>query len=231
MLINKKNKQKKINFPKINQKNINQKLFFSIFLIASLFFIIIFSSVFSYVYNLNYYEKQYEKNNIYQKFEKNYLLNITKNLYGYLKYKNELDRNFFNEKEESHLNDVRIIIKNLDIIYKISLVIFFILLFYFLKKKYYNELFNSFIYSGFIGISFILLISIFYFLFGFDFLFEVFHKIFFTGNYAFDPRISNMKFIFPDIFFFDISKSIIILTIIKFILLILFGLFLKKLIR
>ncbi|MEM2131489.1 MAG: DUF1461 domain-containing protein [Candidatus Woesearchaeota archaeon] len=197
----------------------------------SFLFILFFSSIFFYIYNLKYYEKEYQKYNIYDKFEKEYLVNMTINLFGYLKYENELNKNFFNEKEESHLNDVRLIIKNLDLIFKISLAIFFVFLFYFLKKKYYLKIFNSFFYTGLIGIFIIFIFVSFYFLLGFDFLFDYFHIIFFKGNYAFNPKISNMKFIFPDEFFLDISISILILFIIKLIVLILFGYFSKKFIK
>lgn len=211
-----------------NSKKLTKSIFLTTFLIICIIFIVYFSSMFFYSYNLNYYEKKYQEYKIYNLFQKEIAINKTLNIFGYLQYREDLDKSFFNQKEESHLNDVRVILKKIDFIYKISLVSFFIILFYFTKKKDFKKIFNAFIYSGLIGISFILIIGMFYFIAGFDVLFEYFHIIFFKDNYSFDPRFSNMKALFPDEFFLDMGKAILILAFIKFINLIIFGFILKR---
>lgn len=210
----------------VNNNYIITKIIFLFFLI-SLINILFFSSIFFYTYNLNYYDKEYNKYNIYNLFSKELALNKTINIMNFFKNKELLDDKFFNENEISHLNDVRIIFNKINFIYNFSLIVFFIILFYILKIKDYMKLFNSFIVAGLIGVSLIFLLVLFYSLFSFDFLFEYFHILFFKDNYAFDPKVSNMKALFPNEFFFDIAESIILLTFIKFFILLLFGFFLK----
>ena len=58
-------------------------------------------------------------------------------------------------------------------------------------------------------------------------MFSAFHKVFFTGNYAFDPNVSNMKALFPDEFFFDTAKIIIMDIIRKALFVMSFGFLLR----
>ena len=87
-----------------------KKLYFMIAII-SVFLILLLSSVFSYLYNLNYYDKKYQQNSVYDRFDKETAMNATKNLFGFFKSKNELDVNFYNERERSHLLDVKLLIQ------------------------------------------------------------------------------------------------------------------------
>ncbi len=199
--------------------------------IISVFFIISISSIFSYLYDLNYYDKKYQQYKIYDRFSKETAGNATKNLFGYFQSKNELDMAFFNEQEKSHLNDVKIILQKIQFIYIFSLIIFWtiLLLVYLLFKKIFVRFFSQILLlSGIFSVSLILLFALIYLLFGFDFLFLKFHEIFFIGNYAFDPAVSNMKALFPDEFFFDISLAIVLRTLLKAIMLTVVGYFLMK---
>ena len=138
---------------------------------------------------------------------------------------------FFNEQERSHLYDVKILIQKAALLFYVSLVISLVIIItqYILNGKRVILLLSKiFIYTG---IFTILLLSFFFLLYlfaGFDFLFIKFHEILFIGNYSFDPNVSNMKALFPDAFFFDISQAIIILTLFKSILLIAIGLLINR---
>ncbi len=223
-------KNLKNNNPKIKYLN----LFFLVTVIFSVFFIVILSSLFSYLYNINYYDKKYQQYGIYEKFTKEQALNETKNIFGYLQYKNELDMNFFNKNEESHLNDVRLLIQKIYNLYFFSMAIFWGVLFYyflFSKKELIGFFSRMIFYSGIVSLSVLLFFVIIYFVIGFDTLFNLFHKILFTGNYAFNPLTSNMKALFPDSFFLDIAFSTLLRTFFKSILLIIMGFYLVKKIK
>ena len=202
-----------------------------IFSVISVFFIILFSSLFSYVYNLSYYEKKYEQYNVYDRFTKEQARNATNNLFGYFQSKNELDNNFFNEQEKSHLYDVKLLIQNVNLIYILSLFLFWgiLITIYLVDRKNIVNFFSELLfYSGVASLSLIIIFALLYFTTGFDFLFVKFHEIFFTGNYSFNPAVSNMKALFPDEFFQDIGVAIVVRTLLKSILLIIAGYYLKK---
>jgi integral membrane protein (TIGR01906 family) len=200
--------------------------------VLAVFFIILFSSLFSYVFNLNYYDKEYQKYNIYDRFTKEQAINATQNIMGFFNSKNVLDSNFFNENEISHLTDVKTIIDNTRLFYIVSLILFWGIqvYYFFFKKKYFMSFFSRMLLvSGLFSILLLSLFGILYFTSGFDFLFSKFHQLFFTGNYSFNPAISNMKALFPDSFFSDMATSIYLTTLLKASLLSVSGyLFIKK---
>ena len=199
--------------------------------ILSVFFIILFSSLFSYIYNLNYYEKKYLQYNVYDRFSEEEARNATNNLFGFFRSQNELDNNFFNEREASHLLDVKIIIQNVNLIYLLSLFLFWGILItvYLVNRKEILKFFSELLfYSGIFSLSLILIFTLLYFITGFDFLFTKFHELFFIGNYSFNPAISNMKALFPDAFFQSMGIAIILRTVLKSILLIVAGYYIKK---
>ena len=201
------------------------------FTVLSVFFIILFSSLFSYIYNLNYYEKKYLQYNVYDRFSEEESRNVTNNLFGYFQSKNELDNSFFNEREASHLNDVKVLIQNVNLVYLLSLFLFWgiLITLYLVNRKEILNFFSELLfYSGIFSLSLILIFVLLYFITGFDFVFIKFHELFFTGNYSFNPAVSNMKALFPDAFFQDMGFAIVMRTILKSILLIGAGYYIKK---
>ncbi len=214
---------------KAKENTITRKLLLSI-TILSVFFIILFSSLFSFIYNLNYYEKKYQQYNVYDRFTKEEAKNATTNLFGFFKSQNELN-NFYNEREKSHLNDVKILIGKANIIYIFSLMIFWGILisYYILNRKEIVKFFSNLLfYLGIFSISIFIIFALIYFVTGFDFLFIKFHELFFIGNYSFNPAVSNMKALFPDEFFQDIGIAIVLRTVLKSVLLIIVGYYIKK---
>ena len=199
--------------------------------IVSVFIIILLSSLFSQIYNLNYYDKKYEQYNVYDKFTKDQALNATQNILGYFQSKNKLDNDFYNENEQLHLYDVKILIQKTQSVYYISLAMFWLILIlvYLLNKKELIQFFSHLLfYSGLFTIAILIFVSLLYFITGFDFLFQKFHELFFIGNYSFDPNVSNLKALFPDKFFFDFIALVVIKTFVKAFLLTLAGHFLIK---
>jgi len=185
---------------------------------VSVFFIILFSSLFSHIYSLGYYESKYRKYNVYDKFPIEKARNATLNLFGFFRSANNLDSSFFNRQEQSHLQDVKSLIEKAQGIYVVSLFAFWGMIayiYFFSRRAILWFLSRLLLYSGLFTIVLFLLAGLFYLAFGFDFAFEGFHKLFFSGNFAFDPDVSNMKSLFPDEFFSDIAGSIIIVTLLK----------------
>ena len=182
------------------------------------FFIILFSSLFSYIYNTNYYDRKYQQHGVYDRFTRKTALNATGNLFGYFRSENQLDMDFFSEQEASHLSDVKQLIQKSQQLYYISITLFWIALVavYLLARKSFMRFFaDMMLYSGIFAAALILIFSLIYLVGGFDFIFIKFHEIFFTGNYAFNPATSNMKALFPDAFFRDLSLTIVFVTFLK----------------
>ena len=174
--------------------------------------------MFSYIYNTNYYNKKYQQYGVYDRFTKEEALNATENLFGYFKSKNLLDMDFFNEQEASHLSDVKNLIQRAQQLYYVSVSLFWTVLvvMYLLNRKHFIKFFaDMMFYSGAFAIALIVIFSLLYITTGFDFIFVKFHELFFTGNYAFNPATSNMKSLFSDAFFRDLSMRIFLITLLK----------------
>ncbi|MFH2020448.1 MAG: DUF1461 domain-containing protein [archaeon] len=207
-----------------------QKIFLAI-LVLSIVSIVLFSTIFSYLFNMKYYESKYLKYHIYDIFTKNQTENATQDIFDYFHSVNDLDPSFFNKDEINHLTDVKRLLESCWKIYLMSLILFWGLLFatYIIDKKRFASFFSLLLfYSGIVICISMVIIATIYFTIGFDALFLKFHEIVFTGNYAFDPAVSNMKAMFPDLFFFEIARNIIVMILIKGILLTFVGYFMKR---
>jgi len=113
---------------------------------------------------------------------------------------------FLKSDEISHLQDVKIILKNVNLIFWSSLILFSLSILYLRKSakkilKIVPLLVISFLFL-------LLLLSIL----SFNSVFLKFHEIFFTGNYTF-PSDSMLKTLFPDSFFKDIFILYFIMSI------------------
>jgi uncharacterized membrane protein len=213
--------------------NTDKKVFIALLSVAiiSVFFIILFSSLFSYLSDLNYYDKEYQKYSIYDRFPKEKALNETKGLIGFFNSRNNLDSSFFDPGEISHLSDVKVLIDNARLFYTICLIIFWCILIYyafFRKHLFIAFLSRMMLYAGIFSVAVLVLSAIVYFTIGFDIFFLRFHQLFFTGNYSFNPEVSNMKALFPDAFFSDMAASIYLVTLLKSALLAISGFFIQK---
>lgn len=146
-----------------------------------------------------------------------------KEIINFLRYNKELGINF-TEKELSHLEDVKKRMIQIDLLFVSLIFINFFLGFYLHQRK---KLFSALFLSSFLGavISFLALFSI---LINFNWLFTLFHQIFFPqGNWVF-PLESQLIEIFPEEFFISVSKKIFVTFLLIEIILLIFAFFMKN---
>jgi integral membrane protein (TIGR01906 family) len=167
------------------------------------------------------------KNNVYKSIEQEQTSLILDNLLNFFKGEESLE--YFEEKEKSHLQDVKVLINKFFFVLNISFIVLIIcvLVLFFLDKKYLKENYLKIIFlSGLC--SFALLALLFLAGFNFSISFEGFHKIFFPqGNYAF-PESSLLISLFPETFFLSFFKRLLLSSGIIAILLMLPQLILNK---
>ncbi len=204
-----------------------------------LIIIILFTPLVYYVFNLNYYVTLYEDNEVFSVLNKSEVINITKKIFEFFKYKSELDPldytnqvkyadesmsavAVFTLDEVSHLEDVRILLARIFILYYSSLVVFIIITLLLIERDIKNFIRNlgiTFIISSAVMLLFVMII--YFFGKNFPALFENFHLLFFPqGNYAF-PEGSLIITLFPSGFFYDFFVRLILSsTIISVVLLV-----------
>ncbi|MFH1209666.1 MAG: TIGR01906 family membrane protein [archaeon] len=180
------------------------------------------------VFNNNFYEKEFEKNSINNNINKS-VLEYNKNvLFNYFKNNDNLDNSFFNEKEKLHLIDVKNLINIAFILLYILLIIFVILTSYLLYKKEYLTILDSFMISGLSLIIFLIIVS----LFNFNNLFYNFHLLIFNNDlWLLDPLKDNLIKMFPEYFFYDFFKTLILNILITSIFLIASSFIIRLLIK
>jgi len=186
----------------------------------------------------DYYHEQFEKNNIYQGFElnKTQLHQINHELLDYLKHgqgeinitspKENSMEGFFNEKEIQHLIEVRQLIQTTLILFYFFITIFILLclILYFRNRKNFTKNTIIILMSGCVlNIIFILIITTMI-LTNFSNFFTNFHLAVFESNtWLLNPATDNLIKMFPQQFFYSITKNIfydsIIISIILFLIL------------
>ncbi len=209
-----------------------------------LFCIIIFGS-FSLMSNYrDFYYSEYEKNDVYESVAQNnnmniteskkYVEDITENIFGFFKGKQELHH--FNDEERSHMEDVKFVISGINFIYYSS-TIFFIMIFlilYLLSKKdklLFIEHLSRMILYGASAALIILILLFLWSVFSFDTLFFLMHlTIFPQGNWMFDSS-SLLITLFPERFFFDMALRIFVYAIFQAGVFFLIGYWLRKQVR
>lgn len=172
-------------------------------------------------FNLDFYQQEYLKLGVYDKFSEEDVNKNTILLIDYLNDRNNnLETDFFNEKEILHLKDVKNLIQTAYLLFYISLILVILLIFYFIYTKNYLLSSSSFIYGGALTILIILIL----FLSNFNNLFTNFHLTFFKNNlWLLDPTKDNLINLFPLQFFKDIFQRIILNSIYTSIILVGFG--------
>ncbi|MBN1503057.1 DUF1461 domain-containing protein [Candidatus Woesearchaeota archaeon] len=202
-----------------------------IFAPICLVLVTLFSSLFNNMYKMSFYQEEYEKHNTYERFGEEKTIAVTNNLFKFFRNKEKLDNEFFSANEIAHLEDVKNLIFKGKYIYctAILFLIITVIILYHLDEQEFLFISSKIAMTTGIALCFILfLFFVLHLLFGFDTIFLLFHKIFFAGNYAFDPKISNLKYMFPDEFFLNISLRILYSIMLKASLLILLSVFLCK---
>lgn len=192
----------------------------------SLFILITTQSILSVALSPTFYQRARQKYNYPSRISATQSAVMTSNILEFLMQKKPVSPAFFTREEISHLEDVKIIVQKVKRLRNISLAATLLIVLITISRQ--RELAKTFFSTGIFLVGFPLLMILVYIVTGFDYLFIKFHQLFFTGNYAFDPAVSNLKALFPDAIFFQLAKDIVIRTILAGTGVMLIGLFLRK---
>ncbi len=161
------------------------------------------------LYNRKFYNMEYEKNGVYDSLGHERADAMTTELFSYLQGKGTLSDEYFNEKEQRHLSDVRSLINIGTIKYHVllaMLLMLFFVLFIMDRKRFAQNLQKIFIYSG-LGIVLFSLTS-FILSSHFDYLFIRFHELLFSNNlWLLNPATDKLIVLLPQQFFMDFVSA------------------------
>ncbi|MBI4159123.1 DUF1461 domain-containing protein [Candidatus Woesearchaeota archaeon] len=179
-----------------------KKYFKVLFIVSFILFIILFSSL-VHIFNKGFYSDKFEENGAYATFGKDEVDNVNSEVFGYFLFKNNLETDFFNEKEKEHLRDVRILFL-IGYILLFASFLALIIFIYFFK----NSLDKLFLLSGLSGLLLLLILILLTFL-DYNFLFTLFHEVFFEENSWIFGVGENIVNIYTYNLFYDIFLRII----------------------
>jgi integral membrane protein (TIGR01906 family) len=191
-----------------------------VIIIPVLVYLLSFSSI---VYNKPFIEKQMQKQEMYR-----YSLVMNSYVIDYLMDKDEgelIQLEIFDEKEKQHLLDVKKVVhRAFDILFLLLVLFFFLVYFDYSFDKSGNWQ-KILIYSGMITVA----IPIILYLLPFDFVFTVFHNIFFAcGSWVFAPGSALIQ-MYPFGFWHDTAFALFFRGFVTGWLLILAGFLVHKL--
>lgn len=224
----------------------NKRLFVNIISII----IILLIPVILYGFNFNstafdrdLYKKEFSKYNVYNNLKNYDVEDINNKVLNYLRFDSNnrlIDSDFFNEREKTHLLDVKGLMQKVLTLYYFSVILFSLLsiILALLLNFNFRIIGKRILIILLIGSLLTLLDAAAFFLlssFNFDFAFDLFHKTFFAqGTYLFNPEFENIVVLYPENLFFDFLVKIVLNTILSSIILVfvslifLFAFFGKK---
>lgn len=204
------------------------KKFFTTFLIIiqcfSLFISSILAVIFYVCFDLNFYKDFYQKENIadYIDTSSDNLINNTQNLLNYLNKKEQLNTDWFSEKDILHMVDVQNLYTfshNIMIYCLLILIISTIIIILILRGKsllYITKIFNKVLLLFIVlvgGLSAVIA-------YNFNSFWIKFHTTLFSNDlWLLSPNESNLIKMVPEEFFISLITKIIIYILILFILL------------
>ena len=173
-------------------------------------------------FNKYFYKDEYKKLGVaeYIGISEDDLNKTTDILLGYIKGKNDsldieckingMTREVFNDREKTHMIDVKNLYEDAIVFRKISFVIFILSFIYIGKTK---SLFIGYKYSLSL-IGFIMTFILLFCLMDFEGFWLAFHHLFFPFNdlYILDPRYDVLVMMLPERFFFDLCVLIVVST-------------------
>lgn len=213
------------------------KKFFTTFLIIiqcfSLFISSILAVIFYVCFDLNFYKDFYQKENIadYIDTSSDNLINNTQNLLNYLNKKEQLDTDWFSEKDILHMVDVQNLYTfshNIMIYCFITFILSTIIIILILRRKsllYITKIFNKVLLLFIIlvgGLSAVIA-------YNFNSFWIKFHTTIFSNDlWLLSPNESNLIKMVPEEFFINLIVRIIIYILILFILLFTSNIVIRK---
>lgn len=213
------------------------KKFFTTFLIIiqcfSLFISSILAVIFYVCFDLNFYKDFYQKENIadYIDTSSDNLINNTQNLLNYLNKKEQLNTDWFSEKDILHMVDVQNLYTfshNIMIYCFITFILSTIIIILILRGKsllYITKIFNK------VLLLFIVLIGGLSTIIAYNFnsFWIKFHTTLFSNDlWLLSPNESNLIKMVPEEFFISLITKIIIYILILFILLFTSNIVIRK---
>jgi uncharacterized membrane protein len=205
----------------------------SILMVIAVPFIIYGFNLNSAIFDKDLYKQEFLKYNVYNNLEGYDVEDINDDVLDYLQFEknNKLIQNdFFNEREKTHLLDVKNLINKILAIFYFSIILFFILLILLILLLNFNFkiIFKKILIILSIG-SFLTLLDagLFFLLSNFDFVFvfDIFHKTFFSaGTFTFNPEFENIVVLYPENLFFNFLVKIISNTILSSIIILFLSL-------
>ena len=213
------------------------KKFFTTFLIIiqcfSLFISSILAVIFYVCFDLNFYKDFYQKENIadYIDTSSDNLINNTQNLLNYLNKKEQLNTDWFSEKDILHMVDVQNLYTfshNIMIYCFITFILSTIIIILILRGKsllYITKIFNKVLLLFIVlvgGLSAVIA-------YNFNSFWIKFHTTLFSNDlWLLSPNESNLIKIVPEEFFISLITKIIIYILILFILLFTSNIVIRK---
>lgn len=170
------------------------------------------------IYNNNFYLNEFEKYDVYNSLGKEAVLENYNLLMGYFKNKNNLDQSFFNDKEKTHMIDVKNLLMLAKYLLYLSAFIMAILILYLALRKDFHSLIKG-IFLGSLSAIIMLLVFLAASLLDFSSMFLQFHFAFFSNNlWQLDPATDNLIIMFQEGFFYDSFRAILVNSIITVVL-------------
>ena len=213
------------------------KKFFTTFLIIiqcfSLFISSILAVIFYVCFDINFYKEFYQKENIanYIDTSSDNLINNTQNLLNYLNKKEQLNTDWFSEKDILHMVDVQNLYTfshNIMIYCLLTLIISTIIIILILRGKsllYITKIFNKVLLLFIVlvgGLSAVIA-------YNFNSFWIKFHTTLFSNDlWLLSPSESNLIKMVPEEFFISLITKIIIYILILFILLFTSNIVIRK---
>ncbi len=162
-------------------------------------------------FDKNFYFEEYEINGVFEKIEQRQLEEQTTKLLNFLQGRGELDRQFFNEQEIKHLQDVRLLFVWAGAIYWLGIISLFVSVYQYKKiiKIKTNDIADLSFLCGAVIVGSVFLSG----LLGLNFSrnFDLFHRLFFSpGTWLFDPATDNLIIMFPQKFFQAIASKMLV---------------------
>ena len=213
------------------------KKFFTTFLIIiqcfSLFISSILAVIFYVCFDINFYKEFYQKENIanYIDTSSDNLINNTQNLLNYLNKKEQLNTDWFSEKDILHMVDVQNLYTfshSIMIYCFITFILSTIIIILILRGKsllYITKIFNKVLLLFIVlvgGLSAVIA-------YNFNSFWIKFHTTLFSNDlWLLSPNESNLIKMVPEEFFISLITKIIIYTLILFILLFTSNIVIRK---
>ena len=153
----------------------------------------------------SFYAEQHLKNHVYDQFGKEIADAETQHLLDYLQYGTPLATTFFNEKEKSHMSDVRSLYQKVSWIwYGITIILLLAVMMLDKKDRSILLIGGSLLALILIGALYVMSLS------DFSSYFTKFHEIFFANNHwMLNPETDHLIMLFPEQFFRAFVLSII----------------------